>query len=202
MKDCAQQVQYTRNEEMLHAQVGIKLIQTLREEYPELFDEELQARVQEECIEALKAESKVIDWIMDGYSAPGLSADILKAFIAKRMSESIDAIVLGGGYISDVVPDLTTNIKVTSTSACTNSINIPVVPAFQTTTTTTTLPPPCYTFVSAPYNNRIVITYINCSGNLQTLEHFCTTGTCTKEICARLIIGASEIMTNTGPCIL
>ena len=117
-------------------------------------------------------------------------------------AESIDAIVLGGGYISDVVPPLTTNIKVTSTSACTNSIDIPVVPAFQTTTTTTTLPPPCYTFVSAPYNNRFVITYINCSGNLQTLEHFCTTGTCTKEICARLIIGASEIMTNTGPCIL
>jgi ribonucleoside-diphosphate reductase beta chain len=102
MKDCAQQVQYTRNEEMLHAQVGIKLIQTLREEYPELFDEELQARVQEECIEALKAESKVIDWIMDGYSAPGLSADILKAFIAKRMSESIDAI---GFDSSEIVYD-------------------------------------------------------------------------------------------------
>jgi len=92
MKDCAQQVQYTRNEEMLHAQVGIKLIQTLREEYPELFDAELQERVQEECIEALKAESKVIDWIMDGHSAPGLSADILKAFIAKRMAESIESI--------------------------------------------------------------------------------------------------------------
>jgi len=102
MKDCAQQVQYTRNEEMLHAQVGIKLIQTLREEYPELFDEELQARVQEECIEALKAESKVIDWIMDGYSAPGLSADILKAFIAKRMSESIDSI---GFDSSEIVYD-------------------------------------------------------------------------------------------------
>mgnify|MGYP001598600355 FL=1 len=92
MKDCAQQVQYTRNEEMLHAQIGIKLINTLRDEYPELFDEELESRVREECIEALKAESKVIDWIMDGYSAPGLSADILKSFIAKRMSESIDSI--------------------------------------------------------------------------------------------------------------
>jgi ribonucleoside-diphosphate reductase beta chain len=102
MKDCAQQVQYTRNEEMLHAQVGIKLIQTLREEYPELFDAELQARVQEECIEALKAESKVIDWIMDGYSAPGLSAPILKSFIAKRMAESIDQI---GFDSSEIVYD-------------------------------------------------------------------------------------------------
>ena len=102
MKDCAQQVQYTRNEEMLHAQVGIKLINTLREEYPELFDAELEARVREECIDALKAESKVIDWIMDGYSAPGLNADILKSFIAKRMAESIDQI---GFDSSEIVYD-------------------------------------------------------------------------------------------------
>lgn len=92
LKDCAQQVQYTRNEEMLHAQVGIKLINTLREEYPELFDEELTARIQHECIESLKAESKVIDWIMNGYSTEGLSADILKSFIAKRMKDSLDQI--------------------------------------------------------------------------------------------------------------
>ena len=92
MKDCAQQVQYTRNEEMLHAQVGIKLIQTLREEYPELFDEELQDRIQHECIESLKAESKVIDWIMGDYQVDGLSAPILKSFIAKRMADSLDQI--------------------------------------------------------------------------------------------------------------
>ena len=92
MKDCAQQVQYTLNEEMLHAQVGIKLIQTLREEYPELFDQELQDRIQHECIESLKAESKVIDWIMGDYKVDGLSAPILKSFIAKRMADSLDQI--------------------------------------------------------------------------------------------------------------
>jgi hypothetical protein len=117
-------------------------------------------------------------------------------------AESIDAIVLGGGYTSDAVPDLTTNIKVISTGTCTNSIDVPVVPAFQTTTTTTTLPPPCYTFVSDPYSERIAITYINCSGQLQQVLKFCTTGTCTEEICARLIIGSQINMTNTGPCIL
>lgn len=92
LKDCAQQVQYTRNEEMLHAQVGIWLINTMREEYPEMFDEELQARVKEEIASSLEAEGKVIDWIMGEYSCEGLSADILKSFIAKRMKDSIDAI--------------------------------------------------------------------------------------------------------------
>ena len=104
MKDCAQQVQYTRNEEMLHAQVGIKLIQTLREEYPELFDEELQDRIQHECIESLKAESKVIDWIMGDYEVDGLSAPILKSFIAKRMADSLDQI---GFDNSEIVYDQT-----------------------------------------------------------------------------------------------
>ena len=92
LKDCAQQVQYTRNEEMLHAQVGIKIINTLREEYPELFDEELQNRIELECIDSLKAESKVIDWIMGDYDIEGLNASILKSFIAKRMKDSIDQI--------------------------------------------------------------------------------------------------------------
>jgi ribonucleoside-diphosphate reductase beta chain len=92
LKDCAQQVQYTRNEEMLHAQVGIKLINTMREEYPDLFDEEMEARIREECVDSLKAESAVIDWIMSEYSVEGLDANILKSFIAKRMKDSLDQI--------------------------------------------------------------------------------------------------------------
>lgn len=92
LKDTAQQVKYTRNEEMLHAQCGIKIIQTLRKEYPELFDEELEARIAEECVESIKAESNVIRWIMGGYEQPGLSSEILVEFIKKRMVESLDAI--------------------------------------------------------------------------------------------------------------
>jgi len=89
LKDTAQQVEYTRNEEQLHAQVGIKIINTLREEYPELFDAELEARVVEEAREALMAESNVIDWIMQGYEAPGLNANILKAYITNRINVSL-----------------------------------------------------------------------------------------------------------------
>lgn len=92
LKDCAQQVQYTRNEEMLHAQVGITIINTLRQEYPELFDQELEDRIREETLESLEAEGRVIDWIMNGYSCEGLSANILKSFIAKRMKDSLDQI--------------------------------------------------------------------------------------------------------------
>ena len=99
LKDCAQQVQYTRNEEMLHAQVGVKIIQTLREEYPELFDEELEARIKEETVDSIKSESKVIDWIMNGYEVEGLNAEILKAFTIKRMKESLDQIGFDSSHL-------------------------------------------------------------------------------------------------------
>lgn len=92
LKDTAQQVKYTRNEEMLHAQVGIKLINTLREEYPELFDAELEARIAHECEESIRCESEVIRWIMGDYVVAGLDSEILVEFIKKRMVDSMDQI--------------------------------------------------------------------------------------------------------------
>jgi ribonucleoside-diphosphate reductase beta chain len=92
LKDVAQQIQYTRNEEMLHAQVGIYLINKLKEEYPELFDEELKQRIKEECQAAYEAEAKVIDWILQGYTNKHLSQDILKAYIKRRINDSMEQI--------------------------------------------------------------------------------------------------------------
>lgn len=89
LKDTAQQVQYTKNEETLHAQIGIKLINTLREEYPDLFDEELISRIQGEVDAAFIAESQIIDWMVGDYNYENLSAPILKEFIKKRINDSL-----------------------------------------------------------------------------------------------------------------
>lgn len=104
LKDTAQQVQYTKNEEMLHAQVGIKLINTLREEYPELFDEELIARIREEVSAAVEAESAIIDWIVGDYDHENLNAPILKEFVKKRINESLDQI--NAGFVLPIDPEL------------------------------------------------------------------------------------------------
>lgn len=92
LKDTAQQVQYTKNEEMLHAQIGIKLINTLRDEYPELFDDALIAKIREEVDAAFEAESKIIDWMLGDYEHENLSAPILKEFIKKRINDSLKQI--------------------------------------------------------------------------------------------------------------
>jgi ribonucleoside-diphosphate reductase beta chain len=92
MKDTDQQVKYTRNEEMLHALTGIKIINTIREEYPELFDEELEQRIAHEALQAVEAESKIIDWMINGLEEKSLSAPILKEFIKNRVNESLTQI--------------------------------------------------------------------------------------------------------------
>jgi len=92
LKDTDQQVKYTRNEENIHALVGIKIINTIREELPELFDEELEERILHEAHEAYKSESKIVDWMINGIQEEGLSADILKEFIKNRINESLTQI--------------------------------------------------------------------------------------------------------------
>jgi len=89
LKDTDQQVKYTRNEEQIHALVGIKLVNTIREEYPELFDDELEERIVFEATEAFKSESRIVDWMVNGIQEEGLSAPILKEFIKNRINESL-----------------------------------------------------------------------------------------------------------------
>ena len=73
----------------------------MREEYPELFDEELEARITEEIDAAIGYESEVIRWIMGDYEELGLSSDILIEFIKKRMVDSLDQI----GFSNDITYD-------------------------------------------------------------------------------------------------
>lgn len=89
LKDTAQQVDYTKREETIHAQVGIKLVQTIRAEHPELFDAELEAKVAQEACCAFEAESKIVDWMLGGYSGDRLTAPVLKEYIKGRINDSL-----------------------------------------------------------------------------------------------------------------
>ena len=92
LKDTDQQVKYTRNEENLHALIGMKIINTIRDEYPELFDEELEEKILHEAEEAYKSEAKIVDWMVNGIQQEGLTAEILKEFIKNRINQSLNNI--------------------------------------------------------------------------------------------------------------
>ena len=92
LKDTDQQVKYTRNEENIHALVGIKIINTIRAEYPDLFDKELEDKILQEAQEAFNSESKIIDWMINGIQEEGLNAAILKEFVKNRINDSLKQI--------------------------------------------------------------------------------------------------------------
>ena len=92
LPDTDTQVKYTRNEETIHAMVGMKLVNTIREEYPELFDHDLEIKILEEAEQAFIAESKIIDWMVNGIKEENLSADILKEFVKSRINDSLKEI--------------------------------------------------------------------------------------------------------------
>lgn len=89
LKDTTQQVNYTKNEELIHAKVGIKIINTIKAECPELFDDELENRILHEAGEAFKAESKIIDWIVGEFKDQRISGDVLKEYIKSRINDSL-----------------------------------------------------------------------------------------------------------------
>ena len=92
LKDTGQQVKYTRNEENLHALAGIRIINAIREEHPDLFDEELKERIGIEAQEAFVAEGHIVDWMVNGFDEKGLNAPILKEFIKNRINDSLEKI--------------------------------------------------------------------------------------------------------------
>lgn len=92
LKDTNKQVEYTSREENLHAMIGIKIINTIKEEYPELFDDELKKKIMHEAKDAIKYECQIIEWIVNGYQHEKLNSNLLKEFIKNRMNESLKQI--------------------------------------------------------------------------------------------------------------
>lgn len=92
LKDTANVVQYTSKEENLHAEGGMALVNQIRAEHPELFDEELMSRIKEEAGVALEAETRLIKWILQGFENEFLSEDILNNYLKSRVNESLSRI--------------------------------------------------------------------------------------------------------------
>lgn len=92
LKDTSQQILYTKNEELIHALAGMKIVNTIRYEHPELFTTDLTEKVIHEAQEAFAAESKIIDWMLGDYTGENISAAHLKEFVKNRINNSLKEI--------------------------------------------------------------------------------------------------------------
>lgn len=95
LKKVNQQILYTKNEENIHALVGITITNELRKEYPELFDEDLKVKIVTEAKEAIEHEVKIVQWILGDFTDKKISVDILRKFLTYRMDKSLFDIGFG-----------------------------------------------------------------------------------------------------------
>lgn len=85
-------IEATSKEEQIHGLFGIELINIIREEHPEWFDEDLKETVEKACIESYEAEKEVIDWIFENGELDFLSKDVVLEFVKGRLNGSLVSI--------------------------------------------------------------------------------------------------------------
>lgn len=101
LKDTVSQVSYSFREEDLHQLGGVKIINAIKEEFPDIFDEELENRIREECILGLQYETRVIDWILGDFEHEFLNKNVLNEFIKNRLNKALNGIGYGEPFSVD-----------------------------------------------------------------------------------------------------
>jgi ribonucleoside-diphosphate reductase beta chain len=85
-------VEATSKEEEIHGNFGSELINIIKAENPEWFDEEFEQLIDSACQKAYKAECKILDWIFEKGELEFLSKETIKHFIKNRFNNSLGRI--------------------------------------------------------------------------------------------------------------
>lgn len=87
-------VEATSKEEQIHGLFGIDVINIIRDEHPEWFDERHNEFIIQTCREAYEAESKIVDWIFEAGELDFLPKAVVNEFIKNRFNNSLASIGL------------------------------------------------------------------------------------------------------------
>jgi ribonucleoside-diphosphate reductase beta chain len=85
-------IEATSKEEQIHGLFGMELINIIRNENPEWFDESLEKAIYNACKEAYRSEEIVIDWIYEKGDLDFLPKSTVKEFVKNRLNQSLDGI--------------------------------------------------------------------------------------------------------------
>lgn len=93
-KGISNAVEATSKEEQIHGMFGIDVINIIKKEHPEWFDDNCKALITQACEEAYAAESKIIDWIYEAGELDFMPSQNVKEFVKHRFNNSLAAIGL------------------------------------------------------------------------------------------------------------
>ncbi len=91
-KGISNAVEATSKEEQIHGMFGTEVINIIKKEHPEWFDDTNREQVRTLCIEAYQAESAIVDWIFADGELDFLPKAEVKEFIKSRLNKSLQGI--------------------------------------------------------------------------------------------------------------
>jgi ribonucleoside-diphosphate reductase beta chain len=91
-KGISNAVEATSKEEQIHGLFGIELINIIKEEHPDWFDQEFEEDVIKLCEEAFESEKEVVEWIFESGELEFMSKAVVIEFIKQRFNNSLQSI--------------------------------------------------------------------------------------------------------------
>jgi ribonucleoside-diphosphate reductase beta chain len=111
-------VEATSKEEDIHGNFGSEIINIIKDENPEWFDEEFDKLVYSACEKAYVAECKILDWIFEKGELSFLSKKTIQNFIMNRFNNSLRKINMEPLFeidFEEVEKTLWFDVEITST---------------------------------------------------------------------------------------
>lgn len=105
----ANAVEATSKEEQLHGLFGVKLINIIKDEHPEWFENGFEEEVRTACQKAYKAEHKVLDWIFEDGELEHLPRAIVDEFLKDKFNRSLESV--GVEPLFDTDPDILDEVE-------------------------------------------------------------------------------------------
>ena len=92
LKGISNVVEATSKEEEIHGNFGAEIINIIKKENPEWFNEEFTELINSACQKAYKAECGILDWIFEKGELEFLPKEVIKNFIKNRFNNSLEKI--------------------------------------------------------------------------------------------------------------
>lgn len=100
-KGISNAVEATSKEEQIHGLFGQELVNTIKEENPELFDQDFEEEVKEACIQAYEAEMDILDWIFEEGELEFLPRKYINEFLKNRFNQSLEKVDVDSVFETD-----------------------------------------------------------------------------------------------------
>lgn len=92
MKNVSNIIAWTSIDEQIHANAGIYIVNKIKEEYPDYFDQETIGNIQRIVKESIDIEGEILDWIFENGELDTISKADLLNFMKFRVDESLKQI--------------------------------------------------------------------------------------------------------------